>query len=289
MKKLMCQPIVIAVFAGFGALAATGEQASAYLNAPADSAAAPQVRLDVRDGVAHRAETGSTAPVSAALNGVAVENSVKRTHGKLVGLGGGPMPGMTALDVSPFRELIRRDPLLRRQTFSTLGTARYQAFFATGGMGYLSFGNGVRLGGGGMSCERRFLSDRFAADSALSLSIRAEYGGFMVEKNFRQNEYSFFTGMQIGGGSIQVSYCGVEDNAFSIDADEANRLRRSTASFTLFEVHGGITYTLMRFVHIGTDVSVPLFYAASGFSAITPEFVTVNPTFGVRLMVGTRE
>jgi len=188
------------------------------------------------------------------------------------------------------RDLIKINPYLRSKNFPSFDKARYHAFFSMGGMGYLSVGNGVRLGGAGVSCERYFPSDRFATDSAISLYVKAEYGGLLMEKAYHYNDCSFFAGMQIGGGSLKVSYSGIDGNVFEDSNQQYDTKygRERSAQFALIEVHGGLTYTLMPFVHVGADLSIPMFYSAAGFNAFTSAFTTVNPALAVRLMIGTR-
>jgi hypothetical protein len=222
--------------------------------------------------------------------GSAGKNPGNGEQKKHFGIGGGPIPGVIALDLTPIKEFIRVNPVLSGKTFPMHHDSRYNRFFTMGGMGYVHVGNGVLLGGGGAGGERRYLSDRFAQDSAIMLSVKAEYGGFIVEKVFDRRSYSFHTGMQIGGGSLRVKYHAEDGSAFhaSNTSYDANTDRENVAPFNLFEVHGGLTYSLTSFVHIGADVAVPMFYSAMGFNTHTSEFATVNPAFAFRLLLGNK-
>jgi hypothetical protein len=277
------------VIAGVGAFGSIQEAQASDKSVANDSAYSLNTTRNDRGDAADFGETGNNGAGKTVA--ATEDNTMRACHKRHFGFGGGPLPGLSALDVTPVRDLVRMNPYLRDKNFPSFDNERYHAFFSMGGMGYLCVGNGVRLGGGGISCERYFPSDRFAADSAISLSVKAEYGGFIMEKAFRYNDCSFFTGMLIGGGSLKVSYSGIDGNIFEASDEQCETKygRESSAQFALFEVHGGITYTLVPFVHVGADLSIPMFYSAAGFNAFTAGFTTVNPAISVRLMLGTRE
>jgi len=218
------------------------------------------------------------------------DNPAKADHKRHFGIGGGPRTGIIGLDMTPVKDFMRVNPDLCGKNFDMHQNSRYNVFFTMGGMGYLYVGNGVLLGGGGAGGEHHYRSDRFAQDSSMSLSVKAEYGGFIVEKAFDRGYCNFHAGMQIGAGSLRVKYRVEEGSAFhAVNASrDGDADRESVAPFNLFEVHGGVTYSLASFVHIGADISVPMFHSAGGFDAYTSGFATVNPAFAVRLMLGNK-
>jgi hypothetical protein len=293
MKSLKGLSIMTVAIAGISVFANHQELRAADRNASPDSAYSLNGNVNGPNYSAGFSEPGKKDAASAhqaAAMGNPADNSIKTTQKRDLNLGGGPVPGFIGLDMAPVKELIRINPYLYGKTFHTLDNSRYHAFFTMGGMGYLSVGNGVRLGGGGLSCERHFLSDRFAPDSAISLSVKAEYAGFIMEKAFHHRDLSFYSGLQIGGGSLKVKYSGINGNVINA-TDQRYDTRggsESAAQFALFELHGGLTYSLVSFMHVGADISVPMFYSVSGFNAFTSAFTTINPALAVRLMIGTR-
>jgi hypothetical protein len=222
--------------------------------------------------------------------GGTVDNTVKSGRKKDFGVGGGPIPGIVGLDMTPVKEFIRNNRFLNGKTFPTLDNSRFHVFFTMGGMGYLCVGSGVRLGLAGLSGEHNFMSDRCTSDSSVLLSVKAEYGGLIIEKAFHREYYNFYTGMQIGGGSLRVKYRADDESVFDVSSPkyEEDAGRESTVHFNMLEIHGGLSYTFAPFVHIGADISVPLFYSATGFNAYASGFTTVNPAVAVRLMLGNR-
>jgi hypothetical protein len=96
--------------------------------------------------------------------------------------------------------------------------------------------------------------------------------------------------MQIGGGSLRVKYRADDESVFNVydPKYEEEAGRESTAHFNMLDLHGGLTYTLAPIVHVGADISLPLFYSATGFSAYASGFSTVNPAVAVKLMFGYR-
>jgi hypothetical protein len=59
----------------------------------------------------------------------------------------------------------------------------------------------------------------------------------------------------------------------------------AVAPLWAFDLHGGVTYTLTRWMHIGLDASVTAFYSSTGFS-YRNHFSTVNPGVKLRLIFG---
>jgi hypothetical protein len=293
MKSLKGLSMMTVMLAGVGVLANHQEPQAAERNASPDSTYSLNTTMNGQNNAAGFNNPGTADVASgnqSSPTANSIDNAIKIRPKRDINLGGGPVPGFIALDMAPVKELIRINPYLYGKTFHTLDDSRYHAFFSMGGMGYFSVGNGVRLGGGGLSCERHFLSDRFAPDSAISLSVKAEYGGFIVEKAFHRQDFSFYSGMQIGGGSLKVKYSGVNGNAVTASNQQYDAIggNESAAQFALFELHGGLTYSFVSFLHVGADISVPMFYSVSGFNAFTSAFTTVNPALAVRLMIGTR-
>ena len=96
-------------------------------------------------------------------------------------------------------------------------------------------------------------------------------------------------GGYLGGGSIQLSTQEFDQNDYSAfrsfddDAEEENRIQ---AGFGLLEVHGGATYSLTNFFHLGMELTIPVFVSLDGFAPYTTEFVTPNPGINLKIIFG---
>jgi hypothetical protein len=204
------------------------------------------------------------------------------------GIAGGPVPGITALDFGPVNDLIHESKDLSQRTFGSMNRTNFEPIVTMGGMGYLGFGDGFRLGGGGMSGDRYYLSDAYAQDSIVSLKVSVQYGGFLVEKVHSHNRYHIITGTQIGGGSITVAVRRtVRAGNGVFDPEQVNNIGESkTADFFLLQLHGGFTYSIAPFMHVGADAMLPMFYSANGFEGYTSSFATINPSLRFRFMFG---
>jgi hypothetical protein len=204
------------------------------------------------------------------------------------GIAGGPVPGFIALDFGPINDLIKASNDLNGRTFGSLKSTGFTPIATMGGMGYLGFGNGLRLGGGGTNGDRYYLSDAYAQDSIVSFKVSVEFGGFLVEKAFSKNHLNLITGTMIGGGSMTATVRRTVrggNTAFDLERS-SNGGESKTASFFLMELHGGFTYSIVPFLHLGADAMLPMFYSANGFETYTNSFVTVNPALRIRFIFG---
>jgi len=207
------------------------------------------------------------------------------------GIGGGPTPGVHAIDMGPVRELAERSEPLHGKHFH-FGPLDYEPFRMRGGLGYVGFGNGLRIGGGGNGGRSELVSDLFSGDSALVLETKVSFGGFLVEKAFLSNRFNFNLGGYIGGGSFEVRVKAMDMGSatwfdFNGDGEESDKIE---AEFMLLEAHGGFTYTIVPIFHIGVDLSIPTFLSPNGFSSpgvsYSSQFFTVNPGFKARVIFG---
>jgi hypothetical protein len=203
------------------------------------------------------------------------------------GIGGGLTPGVFAVGAKPIKELIARVAPLRGRTFN-LHTYNYEPFYMSGGEGYAGLGNGIRLGGGGMSGERHFVSEAYGTDSAVALDIKVSWGGFLIEKALISGPWNSAVGAFLGSGSIDATARIIDRNDYSaFDGDTASGARQPVkARFLYLEAHGGASYTVCPWFHIGATLSVPAFIGPEGFESRTPDFITVNPGVQVRFIFG---
>jgi hypothetical protein len=209
-------------------------------------------------------------------------------HKSGFGIAGGPIPGIISLDIRPIRELTKSSKTLKDRSFRNLSSSNFESFATMGGMGYVGLGNGLRLGGGATGGSRYFVSDPYAGDSIASLNVSVHYGGFLIEKAFVLNRFNFLSGTQIGGGSMTTTiHRTVESGSFIFNPScSKNRGESKTANFFLLEFHGGFTFSLAPFLHLGTEASLPVFYSQEGFEASTNAFISMNPAIQVRLVFG---
>jgi hypothetical protein len=260
-----------------------------------EPASAPQAGADDTSEIFVVRETRDTVYVAKSS---ALPRAFKRSHEKVgvlrekgFGIGGGPNPGVHAIDMGPVRDLAERSDPLQDKHFH-FGPLDYKPFRMRGGLGYVGFGNGLRIGGGGSGGRSELVSDFFSGDSALVLETKVSFGGFLVEKAFLSNRFNFNLGGYIGGGSLEVRVKAMDMGSatwFDLDGDgeESDKIE---AEFMLLEAHGGFTYTIVPIFHIGVDLSMPAFLSPNGFSSpgvsYSSQFFTVNPGFKARVVFG---
>jgi len=205
------------------------------------------------------------------------------------GGGGGPMAGIFAVNIKPFVDLADNVRPLRGNHFP-FGSLNYKAFFMNGGMGFFGVGNGLRLGGGGMSGVRHFTGKNAAQDSTINLKAQISWGGFLIEKLIAREKYSLTIGGYIGSGSLKADWVEVDENysAFSSlnDNSGSGDSAKIKAVFGYFEMHAGVVYHIMRFMHIGGDLSLPVLVSSDGFAPFTKEFISICPGVRIRLIFG---
>jgi hypothetical protein len=217
-----------------------------------------------------------------------VESSIEASRRRGFGLGGGPLVGLYAVDMEPVEELLERVRSLAGRDFG-FNHFKREPFWFKGAVGYLGTGNGLRLGGGGAGGSLRFRAGPAASDTQVALlDVAVGYGGMLIEKATVVERLNFIMGGFIGGGSARVKATLVDAEDYSIfTVDQAvQQSDEITARFFSLELHGGCTYTVCPFFHLGADVSVPCFLSSSGFEPYTAGFASVNPGFGLRFIFG---
>jgi hypothetical protein len=212
-----------------------------------------------------------------------------------IGLSGSSTYGVYAFSLAPVEELIETDYYLSSKHFD-INHSGYEPFPLSGGMGCIGLGQGFRLGGGGMTGERNFASDKFSGDSIIVLGVQISYGGFMVEKAIVSDRWNFTAGGTIGGGAIKVVaseknssswFTSVEENGGYSDFDETFENGNSIqAGFLFFEPHCGFSYTFFHFFHIGVNASLPTFLSVEKFNIHTNDFLSINPGLYLKLIFG---
>jgi hypothetical protein len=258
----------------------------AYGQTPADSAAQPDT-----GGIVVVKETRDTVYV---IDKPHVEQALCGWRGKMSELrakgwggSGGPAFGVMAVYTGPLRDFITYDSKLSGYSFQI--NPWFEPVIMNGGLGYGGVGNGVRLGGVGMSGHRTFVSNVYN-DSIVSLKTEIHFGGFLIEKAFVDDRMNYLGGGYIGAGNIDITRSIFQQNerTFFTDVDiDAEKGATASAHFACVELHGGFTYTFWTFVHAGANVSLPVFISSDGFGGQAGDFVSINPQLQVRIMFGT--
>jgi hypothetical protein len=205
------------------------------------------------------------------------------------GGGGGPMAGIFAVNIKPFVDLANNIKPLRGYHFS-FGELNYKAFFMNGGMGFIGVGNGLRLGGGGMDGVRHFTGKSAANSSTINYKTEISWGGFLIEKLVEREKYALTIGGYIGSGSLKADWVEVNENYsafgdFNATSDYGDSAKIK-AIFGYFEMHTGIVFHIMRFMHLGGDLSLPVIVSSDGFAPFTKEFISICPGVRLRLIFG---
>jgi hypothetical protein len=207
------------------------------------------------------------------------------------GFGGaaGFEPALFATDFRPVSRLVNKVPLLRDAIGFSVGSS-YYILSMMGGSAYGGIGHGVRIGGGGWGGHTQFT--RTVGDTDYTLQVGIGYGGVLIEKALVRGEFNWSMGGLFGAGGIGVELSTVgEGDAFHDLNNTANRMGAVGAAFMLIEIHGGVTYSLLSWMHIGGEVALPCFFASDGFrnasgQSVTDGFFTVNPGIRLRIVLG---
>lgn len=298
----------IAIVYGDGSLADTEPQTATVINSGAhnNDTAAQQAEAS-HPQVIHREHTQKkmivvkeTRDTVFVLDQSSIHDLIKNWQQNIgtlrkrgIGLSGVSTYGAYAISLAPVEELVDKTPFLSSKHFD-FSRFSYEPFFTKGGAGYIGLGDGFRLGGGGMTGQRTFSSNRFSGDSILVLAVQVNCGGFMVEKAVVSDRWNFTAGGTIGGGSIKVTaseknssswFTNADDDMESFD-DLFEKGNSAEAGFFMVEPHCGASYTFFPFFHVGLNVTLPAFLSVEKFNIYTNDFFTVNPGFSLKLIFG---
>jgi hypothetical protein len=213
----------------------------------------------------------------------------RNTRERGFGGGLGPVIGLYTINTKPIVNLINTVP--RLSNFRSKLDGSFKNFVLMGGMGYGAVGNGLRIGGGGRGGAKKF-SNILQNDTTHTLEISIGFGGFLLEKCFVTNKMNFFLGGMAGGGRIDATDFKLVGTDTNDDDDHEQRYTNEfDAGFMMLEFHGGFTYTLISWLHMGLDISMPFFISSSGFESkagigIGEGFMTINPGLRIRIMFG---
>lgn len=204
------------------------------------------------------------------------------------GLSGSSYYGAHAVYIRPVEELAENLPALSGKKFH-FGTFGFEPFLMSGGGGYVGLGDGFRLGGVGMSGERKFSSSRFGGDSILVLNTKVSYGGFLIEKCMVRDKWNFSAGGLLGAGNIKVAITEQANTFFFGEddfPDDDDQQYNHRATCFMIEPHGSVTYSFFYFFHFGARISLPTFMSLDKFGIYTNDFFSINPGMHITLTFG---
>ncbi|MBN2035340.1 MAG: hypothetical protein JW768_01230 [Chitinispirillaceae bacterium] len=213
-----------------------------------------------------------------------VKRNVKKSRAQGYGGAGGFSHRVVAFDMEPVADLIRESyPAV---SFPTLDNG-FTMLHMSGGMGYAGLGNGIRIGGGGYGGSMKFVSRPYneTRDTAMTIKMDISYGGLLIEKAIVSGNWNTYLGSFIGGGSIELQKAIGKASAFSSGLNEPNEL--SNAHLMSIEFHGGATYTIVPWMHVGGDISIMSYFANNGFEwSSGGSFYGITPGIGIRVVFG---
>ncbi|MBD3420858.1 MAG: hypothetical protein GF398_12130 [Chitinivibrionales bacterium] len=214
---------------------------------------------------------------------------LQKMREKGIGGSGGPMFGMTALYVKPIEDMLKGNKYA--YDFSRYN---FEPIFGVSGVGYGGVGNGIRIGGGGMSGRLDKSSENSVYNADLDtfefadLEIKVSWGGFLLEKAYVIEKTNYLVGGYIGKGEIELEQTRYATDQFArlrSNFDQQNETGREPARIDMFvlEAHAGATYSVYPFVHLGGEISVPIFMSSNKYQ----DFISPNPGFRLKIIFGT--
>jgi len=236
-----------------------------------------------------------------------IEPEIEIPYDQKIGGSGVIEIGLTNLDLEPIKKIVRSDLDkggfdFNKNTFSTLGLIGYVG----------QRRNGMRVGAGAWAGYNSIYSDKWATqesyssngkagaaiiDSIIQLHIVFAHTGLLVERSFKAgSNLNLYAGGMLGGGAL----IAMEDRKLANEAfrrtdtttdGESDSLhsenRIAFAPLWAFDIHGGFTYSVTKWMHLGIDCSSLFYYSTSGFQSKYGSFWTVNPGVRLRLVFGT--
>jgi len=219
---------------------------------------------------------------------------------------GGIEVGMVSLDLAPLRKVVDnefpgKDFDFDREPIFTM------SFVGYGGQKR----NGTRIGVTGTFGYNAYYSDEFSTtadsayrartgnatvDSVLLIHAMIAHLGLIAERSFQltENLNVYAGGMAGAGAIIAIKEGQLSGSAFrsyepadTIDLDSTLTNTAATAApVWAFDIHGGAMYSVTRWMHIGLDASLLMYYSSTGFGYRYGSFFTTNPGIKARIVFG---
>jgi len=236
-----------------------------------------------------------------------IDTAIQVPYDQKIGGSGVLEIGLTNLDLDPIKKIVKEDLDkggfdFNKNTFSTVGIIGYAG----------QRRNGMRVGAGFWAGYNSVYSDEWSTqasdsairrgstaliDSIIQLHIIFTHVGLVVERSFKVgNNLNLYAGGMLGGGAlIAIEDRKLADGAFYTADTSTNwesdtlhiKNRVAFAPLWAFDLHGGFTYSVTKWMHLGIDGSSLFYYSSSGFQSKYGSFWTVNPGIKLRLVFGT--
>jgi hypothetical protein len=218
-----------------------------------------------------------------------IKNSIVKNISKsrMQGYGGGAIVGpvIMGMKMKPIYDLTRRDSDLRGHNFINFDPG-YSPILMSGAIGYGGVGNGTRIGFGGYNGSFYIGSEGVNKDSLLVLKVSMSYGGLFLEKVKVHENWNILGGGILGGGAIKVKKGFQSSSAFS-KLNDPDAESDADAVFLGLELHGGCTYTIFPWFHLGADVNSLFMMSVNGWGTLAnTTFATANPGVRIRIVFG---
>lgn len=220
---------------------------------------------------------------STSLNANKIENKAKSGRERGIGFSGGFYNGLGMINLNPVKDYLSNPRVFSKYSFN-ISNVGYELFPISGGTFYAGIGNGIRIGFSSMNGERNFSSNSIS-DTMINLKTEVHYNTFLLEKCIIDDKFNYLVGACLGTGQMSVEYESIRNPSVfysSVNYGSAE----ITSQFGCFEIHGGATYTVLPFVHIGGEISLPTFISYEGFPFDANEYFTVNPVIKLKVVFG---
>lgn len=235
-----------------------------------------------------------------------IEEEIEVPYDQRIGGSGVIEIGLTNFDLDPIKKIVKEDLDkggfdFNENTFSTVGLIGYAG----------QRRNGMRVGAGAWAGYNSIYSDKWttqasdsaihggsaaAVDSIIQLHLVFAHAGLTVERSFKVlNNLNLYAGGMLGGGVLlaiedrklsEGAFNRVDTSDWDSDSSDIDN-RIAFAPLWAFDIHGGFTYSVTKWMHLGIDASTLVYYSATGFQSKYGSFWSVNPGIKLRLAFGT--
>jgi len=203
----------------------------------------------------------------------------------IFGIGGGVALGGILMDMKPLKNHIRNEIGI------TPSFDNREPMFLIGGFGLGGFVNGVRAGGGGYSTGAEFRTKKPGTDTTIITNVNMGYGGFIIGRGWVKDKNAFHFQTMIGAGRQKVDVQAQKTGKSELsvlnweDIIKNSLYSNYESKFFACDFQFGYTKSVMRWFHIGAEISSLFMYSRSGF--LYDSYASVSPTAKVRFVFGS--
>jgi len=188
-----------------------------------------------------------------------------------IGLSGGAGIGLTVLDMRPAKKFLTNEENVNselKNSHVSASLGKWGAAISNGGFGIGGFGNGVVAGGGGYRARTEFVSK--SSDAIFITSVNLRYGGFALGNGWQKDKNVFSLISFIGGGTYNIGVKkkiteGVSEETKIYDGRFRGIIDGASSSFFAFDLQTNYVRSLMRWFHVGGEVSGLFAISRKGF------------------------